>query len=86
MLVSWDDLERFDEFRRKQACFFGEVLRADPIIRADGFVRLAKEPGDFLDEVFLRGAELLSIRHLQILFCCGDIRRRIVLRPLQVPR
>src|ERR1700730_9364832 len=68
------NLKRFHKFRGKHARLFSEVLRADPIVSHDGLVRLAEEPSYFFGQVFLRRAERLAIRKLQILLRGCNIR------------
>jgi hypothetical protein len=77
-------LKRFHEFRRKHARFFGEVLRADPVVSQDGLVSLLEESIYFLSQVFLRRVELLPIRKLQILFRGCDVLGRAFFRRFQV--
>ena len=78
-------LKRFHEFGGKHARFFGEVLRADPVVGHDGLVSLAEESFYFFRQVFLRGAELLPIGNLQILFRGCNVIGRVFLRCFQVP-
>jgi hypothetical protein len=71
--IAKTDLKRFHEFSGKHARFFGEILRADPIVGQDGLVSLFEESIYFFRQVRLRRVELLSIPDLQILFRGCDV-------------
>ena len=66
-------LQRFNQLVGQQSRLLREILRSRPITRFTGFVRLAHEALDLLDQVALRSAELFSRRLLEIFLGRGDV-------------
>jgi len=66
-------LERPDEFGGEDVRLLRQVLGAEPVGHADGFMGLREESADFIGHVLLRGVQCVTRRGVQILLSGADV-------------
>jgi len=64
-------LESLEEVEGEEIGLLGKVLGALPVSGLYGLLRLIEKAANFVDHVFLRGVEIMTVSVMKILLSCG---------------